>query len=281
MLPGTHVKRDSHSVAALSVPAWKVLRILISRLLRRPLLVVALLLAVVGLSGAGYAVTGGDRSSELAPQRAAAAADEAAADDKADRKAAQRTAQRERAAKLEAERAAAEKAAAEAAQKAAAKAAQEKQEAARKQQEAARKQQEAARKQQEAARQAAEAKRVAEAKKAEQARQGSAARASRDAARDPRGVARLMLGQYGWGADQFTCLDRLWTKESGWKPTADNPTSSAYGIPQALPGSKMASAGSDWRTNPVTQIRWGLQYIKSTYGTPCSAWGQSQANNWY
>ncbi len=75
----------------------------------------------------------------------------------------------------------------------------------------------------------------------------------------------------GWSDEQFRCLDRLWTKESNWKVTADNPTSSAYGIPQALPGRKMASAGADGRTNPATQITWGLRYIADRYGTPCSA----------
>ena len=82
-------------------------------------------------------------------------------------------------------------------------------------------------------------------------------------------------------SSQFSCLDRLWTKESGWRTTADNPSSSAYGIPQALPGSKMASAGSDWRTNPATQIAWGLSYIAGSYGTPCAAWAHSQSHNWY
>lgn len=86
---------------------------------------------------------------------------------------------------------------------------------------------------------------------------------------------------YGWGSDQFACLDKLWTKESNWRVNADNPTSSAYGIPQALPGKKMASAGADWQTNPRTQIIWGLGYIKSTYGTPCAAWNHSVAVNWY
>ena len=70
-------------------------------------------------------------------------------------------------------------------------------------------------------------------------------------------------------------------RESGWNPFADNPTSSAYGIPQALPGSKMASAGADWATNPVTQIRWGLGYIRDRYGSPCGAWAHSEANGWY
>ncbi len=98
---------------------------------------------------------------------------------------------------------------------------------------------------------------------------------------DPRIVAEGMLPEFGFSADQFSCLDALWTKESGWDPAADNPTSSAFGIPQALPGSKMASAGADWATNPATQIRWGLGYIAEVYGSPCSAWAHSQANNWY
>ena len=98
---------------------------------------------------------------------------------------------------------------------------------------------------------------------------------------DPRDIARALLPQFGFSADQFSCLDSLWTKESGWDPSADNPTSSAYGIPQSLPGSKMASAGADWATNPATQIEWGLGYIQDVYGSPCSAWGHSQAMNWY
>ncbi|HET6563686.1 MAG TPA: lytic transglycosylase domain-containing protein [Marmoricola sp.] len=98
---------------------------------------------------------------------------------------------------------------------------------------------------------------------------------------DPRLIAQGLLPEFGFSADQFSCLDALWTKESGWNPAADNPTSSAYGIPQALPGSKMASAGPDWATNPATQIRWGLGYIADSYGTPCSAWAHSQASGWY
>jgi len=98
---------------------------------------------------------------------------------------------------------------------------------------------------------------------------------------DPREAARTLLGQFGFSADQFPCLDALWTKESGWNVNADNPSSSAYGIPQALPGSKMATAGSDWATNAATQIRWGLGYIKASYGTPCGAWAHSQSYNWY
>lgn len=82
-------------------------------------------------------------------------------------------------------------------------------------------------------------------------------------------------------AKQFRCLDKLWHRESGWNHRAMNPTSGAYGIPQALPGWKMASAGSDWRTNPRTQIKWGIRYIKSRYGTPCGAWAHSQRTGWY
>lgn len=96
---------------------------------------------------------------------------------------------------------------------------------------------------------------------------------------DPRSIARAQLAARGWSS-QFGCLDSLWTKESGWRVYASNP-SGAYGIPQALPGSKMASAGSDWRTNPATQIRWGLGYIASSYGSPCAAWHHSQTHNWY
>ncbi len=100
-------------------------------------------------------------------------------------------------------------------------------------------------------------------------------------ASDPRDIARALLPEFGFSSDQFGCLDSLWTRESNWTVNADNPTSSAYGIPQALPGSKMSSAGSDWATNPVTQIRWGLGYIQDRYGSPCSAWGHSQGVGWY
>ncbi|GHD38730.1 lytic transglycosylase domain-containing protein [Mycetocola manganoxydans] len=94
-------------------------------------------------------------------------------------------------------------------------------------------------------------------------------------------VAHSMVLARGWGEDQFSCLVALWNKESGWRVNAANPSSGAYGIPQALPGSKMGSAGSDWATNPATQISWGLGYISGRYGTPCGAWGHSQAKNWY
>jgi flagellar biosynthesis GTPase FlhF len=111
-------------------------------------------------------------------------------------------------------------------------------------------------------------------------------RASRDAERKkyegtPKEVAMNLLPDHGWSQSQFSCLEKLWNKESRWKVSADNPTSTAYGIPQALPGSRMAAYGKDWRTNPVTQIKWGLDYIEATYGSPCSAWGHSQAKGWY
>lgn len=83
------------------------------------------------------------------------------------------------------------------------------------------------------------------------------------------------------GPSQFRCLDRLWQRESGWNPRARNKSSGAYGIPQALPGEKMAKAGDDWRTNPLTQVKWGLLYIKSRYGTACEAWQHSEAVGWY
>jgi hypothetical protein len=94
-------------------------------------------------------------------------------------------------------------------------------------------------------------------------------------------AARELLPSYGWSDDQMGCLISLWDRESGWDPTAENSSSGAYGIPQALPGSKMASTGLDWQSNPVTQIRWGLGYIASRYGSPCGAWNQSEASGWY
>ncbi|MBB2911648.1 hypothetical protein FHS43_002921 [Streptosporangium becharense] len=94
-------------------------------------------------------------------------------------------------------------------------------------------------------------------------------------------VARSMVSAHGWSTKQFGCLSRLWTKESNWNHRARNRSSGAYGIPQALPAGKMASAGRDWRTNPRTQIRWGLGYIKERYGSPCRAWAHSRSRGWY
>jgi hypothetical protein len=139
---------------------------------------------------------------------------------------------------------------------------------------------------------------AAAAEAAAKARKEAAERAAREKARkeleakqaaiianaiaDPRSVAKLLMLDYGWGGStQFSCLDSLWTKESGWNYQAYNASSGAFGIPQALPGSKMSTVGADWQTNPVTQIKWGLNYISTVYGTPCSAWAHSQATNWY
>jgi hypothetical protein len=97
----------------------------------------------------------------------------------------------------------------------------------------------------------------------------------------PQQITQSMLSQYGWSASQFSCLEPLWQQESGWSVTAENPSSGAYGIPQALPGSKMASAGADWESDAATQIRWGLQYIASLYGSPCGAWDHEEADGWY
>ncbi|WP_317451043.1 lytic transglycosylase domain-containing protein [Microbacterium thalassium] len=94
-------------------------------------------------------------------------------------------------------------------------------------------------------------------------------------------IAYDMVLARGWGDDEFACLVALWNKESGWRVNAYNASSGAYGIPQALPGSKMGSAGADWETNPATQIAWGLGYISGRYGTPCGAWNHSQSVGWY
>lgn len=87
--------------------------------------------------------------------------------------------------------------------------------------------------------------------------------------------------KYGWGYSQYQCLVKLWTKESQWSHTSTNSDSGAYGIPQALPASKMASSGSDWRTNPITQIKWGARYIHLRYTNPCGAWIHHQNKGWY
>jgi hypothetical protein len=94
-------------------------------------------------------------------------------------------------------------------------------------------------------------------------------------------IAFEMVTARGWGSGEFDCLVSLWNRESGWNVYAHNPSSGAYGIPQSLPGDKMASAGADWATNPATQITWGLGYIESRYGTPCGAWAMSEEQGWY
>jgi hypothetical protein len=92
-------------------------------------------------------------------------------------------------------------------------------------------------------------------------------------------AAQLVAGN-GWGAGEFSCLVNLWNRESGWNTHAYNP-SGAYGIPQALPGSKMSTFGADWQNDYHVQIQWGLSYIKGSYGSPCGAWAHSNAYNWY
>jgi hypothetical protein len=93
-------------------------------------------------------------------------------------------------------------------------------------------------------------------------------------------IAQAMLPSFGWSSSQFSCLYPLWEQESGWSVTAANPDG-AYGIPQALPGGKMSSAGPDWQTDAATQVRWGLEYIQGTYGSPCGAWDHEEATGWY
>jgi hypothetical protein len=98
---------------------------------------------------------------------------------------------------------------------------------------------------------------------------------------DPRDLARALMPQFGMSSSEFGCLDNIWSQESGWNVHAANPSSSAYGIPQALPGSKMASAGPNWEDNAETQIRWGLGYIRDRYGSACAAWSYKQGAGWY
>jgi hypothetical protein len=147
----------------------------------------------------------------------------------------------------------------------------------------------------EAGRKAAEAAKAA----AERARKAEAAAASRRNARNAvetpytgpiptscneyagnRQIGCALLLDSGFAIDQMPCLDKLWTKESGWNVKSSNP-SGAYGIPQAKPGSRMAAVGADWRTSAATQVKWGLGYIKGQYDTPCKAWGVFQAKGWY
>ncbi|PKW27419.1 hypothetical protein [Phycicoccus duodecadis] len=123
-------------------------------------------------------------------------------------------------------------------------------------------------------------------------RQQQAERAARAAERtrifsnaqdDPKAAAQILLPEYGFSQGQWPCLEQLWTGESDWRWWVANSSSGAYGIPQSLPASKMATVGADWRTNPVTQIRWGLDYIKRSYGSPCNAldmWN-SRSPHWY
>jgi hypothetical protein len=127
-----------------------------------------------------------------------------------------------------------------------------------------------------AARRAAE---VAARRAADRRRQAVAQRTAMSGS--PQQIAMAMLSSYGWSSSEFSCLNSLWARESGWNPYASNASSGAYGIPQALPGSKMASAGPDWQNNPATQIRWGLGYIEATYGSPCAALSHESSTGWY
>jgi hypothetical protein len=135
---------------------------------------------------------------------------------------------------------------------------------------------------------AAIAKKAAEEAAAQAQREAEAAAAAAAAAAatantpdGARATARQLLAEHGWGSDQFSCLDSLWNKESGWNYQASNGSSGAFGIPQSLPGSKMATAGADWQTNAGTQIRWGLDYIARAYGSPCCGWAHSLATKWF
>lgn len=152
----------------------------------------------------------------------------------------------------------------------------------------------------EAAAVAAEKKRQEEAAAAEAARKKAEEEASRQSRPTPkpvvpfgpipescneysgnRAIGCALVLEAGFAMEQMVCLERLWTKESGWNEHSSNGSSGAYGIPQALPGDKMASFGDDWRDNPATQIKWGLSYIKGRYGDPCGAWSFFQSHNWY
>lgn len=133
----------------------------------------------------------------------------------------------------------------------------------------------------EALKEAAERAR-AEAEAAEARRKAMANRGYLPGTTDPRDIARQILqNKYGYGAGQFACFDNIISRESRWNVHATNPSSGAYGLAQALPGSKMASIASDWRTNPATQIIWGVQYMDNRYGSPCEAWSFWQAHSWY
>lgn len=138
---------------------------------------------------------------------------------------------------------------------------------------------------------AEEAARVAEAEQA-RLRQEETERAAREAERqslmenaraNPQAAAQAIMGEFGFDSGQWSCLNNLITGESTWNYQAKNSSSGAYGLFQSLPASKMSTVADDWADNPVTQIRWGLQYIKSSYGTPCNAWSawQSRSPHWY
>ena len=131
-----------------------------------------------------------------------------------------------------------------------------------------------------------EAERIAQeeaARKAEEERAAAAIRASanQSVASLQDYAHNLVINVYGWTEDDFNALVNLWNRESGWNVNCYNSYSGATGIPQALPGNKMASEGDDWQTNGETQIRWGLKYIQGRYGSPSGAWGHFLSHNWY
>ncbi|MEW2085943.1 transglycosylase SLT domain-containing protein [Streptomyces sp. NPDC005283] len=105
----------------------------------------------------------------------------------------------------------------------------------------------------------------------------AAAPTSENGSGSPKAIAQKMIADDA----QFQCFSKIVEHESGWNVNASNPSSGAYGLVQALPGGKMSSAGADWKTNPATQIKWGLDYMKSRYGSPCGAWSSWQAQGWY
>jgi hypothetical protein len=122
---------------------------------------------------------------------------------------------------------------------------------------------------------------LADARQQQSARsQSPKVRAGSELSGSPQEIAQQLLDANGQGS-QFSCLEALWTRESGWNVHATNPTSGAYGIPQALPATKMASTGADWRTDVTTQVRWGVSYIDSAYGSPCAAWSHEEKAGWY
>jgi hypothetical protein len=133
-----------------------------------------------------------------------------------------------------------------------------------------------------AAEKKAEAARLAKQRKAEEAASRSARDASDFALQSAYTVAEVQaIARQMVPASQFQCFSNIVDHESSWNYRATNPSSGAYGLVQALPGSKMASAGADWQANPATQIKWGLNYMNERYGSPCGAWSFWQANNWY
>jgi Transglycosylase SLT domain len=113
----------------------------------------------------------------------------------------------------------------------------------------------------------------------------SAASIQVELARTPYGAKKvakdILFNEYGFKNVQYECLKELWTEESNWRYKAHNKRSGAHGIPQALPANKMDVVSTDWRTNPVTQIRWGLRYISIRYETPCKALSKHKRSNWY